>query len=264
MKWDPLTESALQIAEETGKILKKGFGTHFKIEAKSTRHNLVTEYDLAAQEFIISSVKKRYEGHHFLAEEGDQKALPDKGTLWIIDPLDGTVNFAHGIPFFAVSIAVAIDREVFAGVVHNPLSGESFVAEKGKGAWLGENQLRVSEVGDLDGAFLATGLPYDVKENPYRCIDRFAAMARRGNPIRRLGVASLDLAYVAAGHFDAFWEAGLQTWDMAAGKLLIEEAGGRVTHYDGTAHPLYGYHPTLATNGLLHGPMSAILKEDLS
>lgn len=264
MNWDSLTKRALLAAEEAGKILKKGFGTHFRIEEKEGRHNLVTEYDHASQEYIISSIKKDFPDHHFLAEEGDQETIADHGVLWIIDPLDGTVNFAHGIPLFAVSIAVAIDKEIVSGVVHNPLTGESYIAEKGKGARLGQRVLQVSEVDDLDKAFLATGLPYDAMDNPYHCVDRFAAMARRGNPIRRMGVASIDLAYLAAGHFDAFWEAGLQTWDMAAGKLLIEEAGGKLTHYDGTPHPIYGYHPSLATNGALHPAMTTLLKEDLS
>jgi len=258
-----LIDVAKEAALEAGALLKEGFGTAYHIETKWGDHNLVTQYDISSQKLIIERIKSHFPNHHFLAEEEDVHEAAGDEIIWIIDPLDGTVNFAHNIPFFAVSIAAARKRELLAGAVYNPLLGELFLAEKGGGAFLNGCKLAVTKNKSLEKALLSTGFPYDVGQNPLHCIDRFAKMAAMGVPIRRLGVASLDLSYVAAGRFDAFWEVGLHPWDMAAGKLMIDEAGGRVSHYDGTEHEIYRYLPTLATNGHLHELMVSYLKEDL-
>ncbi|NGX39717.1 MAG: Inositol-1-monophosphatase [Chlamydiae bacterium] len=264
MTFSDLTQVAIQAALEAGELLSEGFGTTFQISLKDEKHNLVTEYDIASEKLIIDRIKSHFPSHQFLAEERGAEGEIKKETLWIIDPLDGTVNFAHGIPLFSVSIAVAQGKEILSGVVYNPMNGELFVAEKGQGAQLNGHKISVTKNPLFEKALFATGFPYNVHENPLNCIDRFGKMVGKGLPIRRLGVASLDLAYVAAGRFDAFWEVSLEPWDMAAGKLLIEEAGGKVSHYDGSAHSIYGYLPLLATNGLLHDEMVALLKEDLS
>lgn len=255
---------AKEVAVSAGDILKKGFGTSFKIDSKEGKQNLVTEYDNAAQDWIILQIKKAFPSHTFLAEEGDIKDTPTDEIHWIIDPLDGTVNFAHEIPFFAVSIAAAKGNEILCGCVYNPMLDELFYAEKGQGAYLGSRKLSVTKRTNIESALTATGFPYNAHENPHHCIERFGKMVQAGIPIRRLGVAALDLCYVAAGRFDLFWEVALQPWDMAAGKLIVEEAGGTVTHYDGTKRQIYSYSSILASNGHLHQEMVSLLKEDIS
>ena len=260
-----LLETAKEVALEAGALLKKGFGTHFKMDTKEVgRQNLVTEYDIASQKLILDRMSKAFPSHHFLAEEGNVKAPPSDEILWIIDPLDGTVNFAHGVPIFAVSIAAARGKEILAGVVYHPMLGELFLCERGSGAYCGEKRLFVTARKTFENTLLGTGFPYNIDENPLDCIGRFGKMAKRGIPLRRLGCASIDLAYVAAGRYDLFWEVGLEPWDIAAGKLLVEEAGGKVTQYDGSEHPLYPYISILASNGHLHDQMVELLKEDLS
>ena len=165
---------------------------------------------------------------------------------WIIDPLDGTVNFAHNIPVFSVSIAACVDGVIVSGVVFHPMAQELFVAEKGKGAYLNAKSISVSKTSDLKNALLATGFPYDVDKDPLNCVEKFAKMQLKGVPVRRLGSAAIDLAYVAAGRWDAYWEVGLHPWDMAAGKLLVEEAGGAISHWDGAPHEIFGYSTMLA------------------
>ncbi|MBS0629032.1 MAG: inositol monophosphatase [Verrucomicrobia bacterium] len=258
-----LIDVAKEAALEAGALLEEGFGTTYKVSTKAGQQNLVTEYDISSQKLIIDTIRGHFPHHHFLAEEEDVNDAPSKEIIWIIDPLDGTVNFAHHIPFFAVSIAAARGKELLAGAVYHPLLGELFLAEKGGGAYLNGEKIAVTKTKTFERAMLSTGFPYNIDQNPLHCIDRFSKMASLGAPIRRIGVASLDLAYIAAGRFDAFWEVGLHPWDMAAGKLLIEEAGGKVSLYDGSEHPLYSYVPLLATNGHLHEKMVSYLKEDL-
>lgn len=258
-----LIETVIEIAMGAGEILKKGFGSTFTIESKTEKQDLVTSYDHASQDWIIQQIKKAFPSHTFLAEEKGIKADPSKEFIWIIDPLDGTVNFAHEIPFYAVSLAVAKEKDIICGVVFCPTIGELFVAEKGSGAFLGKRKLAVTKKASLETAFMATGFPYDIAKNPLHCIERFGKMTKKGIPIRRLGVASLDISYVAAGRFDAFWEVGLHPWDMAAAKLILEEAGGKLTHYDGKPHQIFSYSTCLATNGYIHEEMVSYLKEDL-
>jgi len=252
---------AIQAAMQAGSLLRSGFGTDFKIASKPGHQNLVTEYDKAAEECIIAAIHHHYPSHRILAEESGETHAGKSAVLWIIDPLDGTVNFAHGIPLFSVSIAACIDQEIVSGVVFQPMTQELFSATKGKGAYLNGKPIHVSKVTSFDRALLSTGFPYNVDQDPMHCVEKFAQMQLKGVPIRRLGSAALDLAYVAAGRCDAFWEVGLHPWDMAAGKLLVEEAGGKVSHWNAQPHKIFGYETILATNALLHRAMLEHLKE---
>ncbi len=242
---------AIQAALRAGALLRKGFGTSYGISSKAGKQNLVTEYDYASEKCIIGLIQEQFPGHAILAEESGGSPSAG-GVLWVIDPLDGTVNFARNIPLFTISIGVVVDRKVISGVVYQPMTEELFVAERGKGAYLNGERLHVSKTDTFEKAILATGFPYNVDENPLHCIDTFANMIKQGIPIRRLGSAALDLSYVAAGRFDAYWEVSLHPWDIAAGTLLVEEAGGRVSHYDGTPHEIFCTGTMLASNGLLH------------
>ena len=253
-----LTKIAKQAALKAGTLLVKGFGTSFEISEKEGRHNLVTTFDKAAQQSIIGTIFSQFPDHAFLAEEGGIYKEEGSDYLWIIDPLDGTVNFAHNIPIFSVSIACTFKKEVVCGVVYQPITEELFVAEKGEGATLNGRPLTTTQTPRLDSSILVTGFPYNVHENPLGCIDAFSHIVKRGIPVRRLGSAAVDLSYVAAGRFDGFWEVSLEPWDIAAGKLIVEEAGGTVSHYDGSPHSLFEKGTVLATNGLIH---SALQKE---
>ncbi len=247
-----LTMVATLAAMEAGEVLKKGFGTEMLFENKEGRHNIVTEWDKKVEGIIIDAIKAHFPEHSFLAEESGESGVQKEGILWIIDPLDGTVNFAHKIPMFSVSIAASFQGDVLAGVVYNPMNEELFIAEKGMGAFLNGQKLKVTETAVLDSAMVATGFPYNVHENPLSCLDHFNTFAKMGIPIRRIGSAALDLAYLAAGRFDAFWEVALRPWDYAAGKLLIEEAGGVFTNFENGPYTSLEEGAVIASNGLLH------------
>lgn len=255
-----LTFVAVQAAMKSGALLQKGFGSDFQITSKPGKQNLVTEYDNASEKIVVSTIFEHFPDHSILAEESGNIHKGKSPVTWIIDPLDGTVNFAHSIPIFSVSIAASIEGVIVSGVIYQPMTGELFIAEKGKGAYLNGRQLFVSKNSRFETALLSTGFPYNVDKDPQQCVEKFAQMQLKGVPIRRLGSAAIDMAYVAAGRFDVFWEVGLHPWDMAAGKLLIEEAGGTVSYWDGSSHQIFGYNTMLATNGLLHSPMVEHLK----
>jgi myo-inositol-1(or 4)-monophosphatase len=227
-----LLQTAIDAAQKAGTVLKEGFGTDYTISSKSQIHDLVTEYDHKSEAIIIETIRSSFPDHQILTEESGHHAS-DGDITWIIDPLDGTVNFAHGIPIFCVSIAVKQGDGVLCGVIYSPMTEEMFIAEKDKGATINGKPCKVTQQTSLPSAFLVTGFPYSVKENPLHCIDHFAHIVGMGIPIRRLGSAALDLAYVAVGRFDGFWEVALQPWDMAAGALLVKEAGGIVIDYSG-------------------------------
>jgi myo-inositol-1(or 4)-monophosphatase len=255
-----LTFVAIQASLSAGALLRRGFGTEFKIEEKEGKQNFVTEYDKASEKNIISIIFQHFPDHAILAEESGDIQKGKSPVTWIIDPLDGTVNFARNVPVFSTSIAVAIDMQIACGVVYQPITQELFIAEKGKGAYLNGKKISVSKTTQFEKAMMATGFPYDVDKNPLSCIDRFAMIQAQGVPIRRLGSAAIDLSYVAAGRFDVYWEVGLHPWDIAAGKLLVEEAGGKVSHWNGTPHKVFCYDTLLASNGLLHQKMIEHLK----
>lgn len=249
---------AIETARAAGNILLEKFGRIKKITMKGDI-NLVTEADLASEAVIIERIKTYHPKHSILAEESGEAIVLGGDTTWkwIIDPLDGTTNYAHGYPCFAVTIALEHDGEIVLGVTFDPTRNEMFAAEKGQGATLNGKSIRVSTTEQLGSSLIVTGFPYDFKRK-----DDFARhltsflMQSRG--VRRDGSAAIDMAYVACGRFDGFWEEGLNPWDMAAGKLMIEEAGGTITNYVGDPFNIYN-PPVVASNGRIHEEMLAIL-----
>ena len=230
------------------------FNRHdLQISNKEGVNNLVTEADHAAEKAIIETIRRQFPDHYLLTEEsGEHASAAD--TKWIIDPIDGTVNFANGIPICCVSIGVEKAGAMIMGAVYNPVINEFFFAEKGKGAFLNNQPIHVSSKSDVTSSCLVTGFPYtylDMPNGPLQCFDRFI---RAGVPVRRLGSAAIDLCWVAAGRFDGFYEHKLNAWDSAAGFLIVEEAGGKVTDFTGAAYSVYQPH-LLATNGKIHNEM---------
>jgi myo-inositol-1(or 4)-monophosphatase len=256
-----LTLAAIEAALQAGDLLKKGFGTHFTISTKSEKHDLVTEYDRQSEKLIIQFLRDNVPSSSFLAEESGSHGERNAEILWIIDPLDGTVNFAHEIPVFAISIAAQRDGQMLCGVIYQPMTQELFIAEKGLGSYLNGHRIHVTRTESLDGAFLSSGFPYNLATNPLNCIEHFSDVLRLGIPIRRLGAAAVDLAYTAAGRFDGFFEIGLCPWDIAAGILLIEEAGGKVSHWKEKVFDLFEKKPIMATNGLIHKALAKVLNQ---
>jgi myo-inositol-1(or 4)-monophosphatase len=244
---------ALRAALQAGELLKRGFGTTFQVGSKSNKNDLVTEYDRTSEASIMETILTAFPSHGFMGEEGGKKKSGE--VMWIVDPLDGTSNFASNVPIFSISIAAAVGPEVVCGVVFQPMTQELFMAEKGKGSFLNGKLLKVRTTTALESAFLATGFPSNVQENPLSCIETFTRLARLGPQIRRLGSAAIDLSYVAAGRFDGYWEASLQPWDFAAGKLILEEAGGKITQYDGSPLDIFSATPVVASNGHLHAQL---------
>ena len=253
---------AIQMARDAGRVLLERQGRGLQISSKGDI-DLVTEADLAAEKLIIERIRSYYPRHAILAEEsGASEGAPSPAGKsewkWIIDPLDGTTNYAHGYPCFCVSIAVEREGKLDIGVVYNPVLDELFAAERGQGATLNDRTIRVSEIEDLNSAMLCTGFPYNVRERP-DFARQFSNFTMRAQAVRRDGSAALDLAYIACGRFDGFWEDGLNPWDTAAGVLLIEEAGGLVTDFK--SDPLNIYTPrVLASNGLIHHAMMRVLE----
>lgn len=253
--------AAVEAALAGGQVLLRHFGGDFQVSFKGEL-DLVTEADIESERTILAILKKRFPGAAVLAEEGGETegegGAPD-GERFVVDPLDGTTNFAHGYPIFAVSVGFEREGETVAGAVYDPLREELFTAEKGEGAFRNGKRLHVSPVGEIARALLITGFPYDLKldlEASLALFNRFMGVARA---IRRDGSAALDLAYVAAGRADGFWEEKLKPWDTAAGALLVSEAGGRVTDFRGAP-----YHPSLpyvlASNGTLHQAMQEVVQ----
>lgn len=222
---------ARQAALKAGKVLNNLFGRVNNITKKG-EIDLVTEADLQSEKAILDLIKVHFPEDGILAEESGEFGH-DSNQLWIIDPLDGTTNFAHSFPFFAVSIALQIEKKVVLGLVYNPYLGELFEAQRGEGAFLNGNPIKVSDTRDLRESLIATGFPYSVYKEPEVVMDLLKRMVVRAQGIRRPGSAALDLCYVASGRFDGFWEQGLQPWDTAAGSLIVEEAGGIVSDYKG-------------------------------
>jgi len=259
-----LLNFAIQTARDAGSILADRMGRALQVSNKGDI-DLVTEADLASEKLIIDRIKSHYPRHAILAEEsgaieGFQTVSGQSDWRWIIDPLDGTTNYAHGYPCFCVSIALERAGSIEVGVVYDPTRDEVFAAERGQGATLNDRRIRVSDVEDLNAAMLCTGFPYNVRERPNFARD-FANFTMEAQAVRRDGSAALDLAYLACGRFDGFWEDGLNAWDIAAGMLLIKEAGGQVTDFVGA--PLNIYTPkVLASNGLIHDKMMQVLAKN--
>lgn len=225
-------EAAFEMVEEAGAILKHFWGNLENVESKIESIDLVTEADKASEKAILNQIKNRFPSHAFLGEEsGELKSVPSE-YLWIVDPLDGTTNYTHEYPMVSVSVALAINGEAAIGVVFNPILEELFYAVRGGGAFHQNRTIHVSRTASLDRALLSTGFPYNRRVIPDNNYAEFCRMTHLSQGVRRGGSAALDLAYVAAGRYDAHWERGLKPWDIAAGALLVLEAGGVVTSYD--------------------------------
>lgn len=251
-----LVDFAEKTAREAGAILKKGFNQSYKIKYKG-RIDPVTEFDLKSEQFIINQIKKRYPEHGILSEEGsDKKAI--EPFRWIIDPLDGTVDFAHGFPVYCVSIGVEYMGRSVAGAVYDPERNECFTAGAGLGARLNGKKIKVTTEKKLQRALLATGFSYSIATAKRNNLGLFARMAKEAQGIRRLGSAALDLCWVACGRLDGFWELHLHPWDTAAAILVVSEAGGKVTRFDGLAYSIFD-DEILASNGHLHSAMKNVL-----
>ncbi len=257
---DPLAlrDAATEMVREAGSLLLEGYGAIHAPERKG-RIDLVTEFDRRSETLLLAGIRRRFPGHAVLAEESGLHATAGAPARWLIDPLDGTTNFAHNYPFFCVSIAVESAGRLLAGAVYDPVREELFAAAQGHGASLNGAPIHVSAIERLEDALLVTGFPYDVREHPERHLPFFQAFLMRAQGIRRDGSAALNLCYLAAGRFDGFWEGNLSPWDMAAGVLMVREAGGVVTHYDGGSFTLDG-RQILATNGRLHPEMKGVLE----
>jgi myo-inositol-1(or 4)-monophosphatase len=250
-------EVALEAARRAGGVLRDGFGVRPQIKYKGAV-DLVTETDERAEEVIREVLLGAYPAYGVLGEEGGE-IVGDEDARWIVDPLDGTTNFAHGFPMFAVSIALEKAGEVVLGVVHDPIRGETFVAERGRGARLNDESIGASETEELVRALVVTGLPYDRDEVP-TAVELFGRFATRAQDMRRLGSAALDLCYVASGRLDAYYERGIHAWDVAAAGLVLEEAGGKITDYKGRPFELEGKE-VVASNGRLHPALIELTNE---
>jgi myo-inositol-1(or 4)-monophosphatase len=244
------------VALRAGALLKERLDEIHTIQYKGAI-NLVTEADRLSEALIVEQIRHVFPGHDILAAESPETAQ-GSGFRWIIDPLDGTTNYAHGYPVFCVSVALEVEGVIRLGAVYNPMLAELFIAEKGEGAFLNGRRLAVSGTAQLSRGLLATGFPYDLRENRNNNFSYYRALAMNAQAIRRAGSAALDLANVAAGRFDGFWELRLMPWDTAAGWLLVTEAGGVVTDLGGDPYHLRSPH-ILASNGLIHRDMIDIL-----
>jgi myo-inositol-1(or 4)-monophosphatase len=250
---------AIELARAAGTLLREALAEPRRIRYKGSPTNLVTEMDARVETLIVDRLLAAFPGDAILAEERGAQA-GRSGRRWIIDPLDGTTNYAHGLPIYAVSIALEVAGRVQLGVVYDPSQHELFVAERGAGAVCNEARLAVSVTATLDTSLLATGFPYDIRERADNNLREYAAFAVRARGVRRMGSAVLYLAWLAAGRLDGYWELRLGPWDVAAGGLMVEEAGGRLTGL--TGEPLDLDSPRIvASNGRIHGPMLAVLRE---
>jgi myo-inositol-1(or 4)-monophosphatase len=254
---DRYLKIAVETAKEAGLMLKQHINETGEIHFKG-KIDLVTNFDNQAQSLIFNRLFSFFPDHDFLAEEGLRK---EQGAeyRWIIDPLDGTTNYAHHFPVFTVSLALERNGEIVLGVVYDPMREEMFSSLKGAGAFLNEKGIKVSSINQLDKSLIATGFPYDIRESQVNNIAHFNNFLIRVQGIRRCGSAALDLCYVACGRFDGFWELKLQPWDMAAGVLIVQEAGGRISDFQHEDFDIFG-EEILATNGLIHHQMVEVLQ----
>jgi myo-inositol-1(or 4)-monophosphatase len=247
------------IARQAGAVLMEGYGNVRHIQQKGVI-DLVTEFDKRSEDVIISLIQQEFPDHAILAEEsGHHKAVSEY--QWVIDPLDGTTNFAHAIPIFSVSIALLRNNVPLVGVAYDPFRNELFSAELGQGATLNDHPIRVSSQTDLGQAVLSTGFPYDLRTNPRNNLAQFAQFQLRTQAVRHLGSAALDCAWTAMGRLDGYWEFGVKPWDIGAGALVVREAGGCVTSVEGEEDFLSG-DSILVSNNLLHEQMLLVLSED--
>lgn len=255
---------AVEIASEAGMLLMEGFGQTIHVERKSSAVDWVTQYDKASEKLIVDRLRAAFPDHGLVGEEGTNTGDP-ADYRWYIDPLDGTTNYAHGFPVFCVSMGLYHGDDPVLGVIHDPSRNETFTAIGGQGAFLdgprGRRPLRVSAATDLTEALLATGFPYDVHTSVDNNLNYHSLFSRRAQGIRRPGSAALDVAYVAAGRLDGYWEQKVYCWDVSAAVLMVQEAGGQVTFMDGRPFRLEHRFNILVSNRHLHQPMRDIIAE---
>jgi myo-inositol-1(or 4)-monophosphatase len=276
---------AIEVAREAGDYAHRIHTSDLAITTKTNDMDLVTQVDSRNEQAIRDAVLGRFPDHIVLGEElgssdGQAGSAAPRGVggsgqagstaprdapatvRWIVDPIDGTVNFAHGLPVWCVSVGVEVDGKVECGAIYNPNMSELFTVQRGHGAFLNGKQIHVSKQGNPSQSLFVTGFPYNVDENPDGVIEQFVSFLSRGLLIRRLGSAALDLAYVACGRFEGFWEVGLSPWDSSAGQLMVREAGGRVTHYDGSDYDIYR-KSIVATNVIHHEMILKVIAETM-
>jgi len=254
---DHIAQKARFAVLEAGEIIREHFYLPKDVRRKG-RIDLVTATDLAVEKALTASLARILPGCAFLAEETAGDTVLDRPT-WIIDPVDGTTNFAHQIPFVATSVGLWIDGDIVLGIVNAPILNECFMARTGGGAFVNDRPLAVSTVAEPENALVATGFPYTIRDDIERVLPPLRTMLLASQGLRRQGAAAIDLAYVAAGRLDAFYEIGLKPWDTAAGLLLVAEAGGRVSRFDGLAPYAFGDPDILASNGRVHHEMARLI-----
>lgn len=245
-----MLEFVIEIVRQAGHLIRENYELVHQVNRKTSEIDLVTEVDLAAERLLVGAIRERFPNHAIMAEEGHGVQQTSE-YLWVVDPLDGTVNYAHGFPIFAVSIAVQKQGETILGVVYDPLRDELFAAEKGAGALCNGRPMKVSTTDRLQDALLATGFPYDRATRSDNNVAEFSRLVTRVQGVRRAGAAALDMAYLAAGRLDGYWEQHLLPWDWAAGALLVSEAGGLITDFTGGPWSLDTVK-IVATNGRIH------------
>lgn len=246
----PTLTDLTNFARQAGGILRQSFGLHLQVDHKGVI-DLVSEADRQSEQYLLDTIRSRFPGDRIVAEESGELA-GTTGGVWYIDPLDGTVNYVHGIPIYSVSIAYAEAGELRLSVVYDPSRDECFNAQAGAGAWLNDQSIHPSITADLDHALLVTGFPYDIRTNPENNLDHYTHLALHSQGVRRLGSAALDLCNVACGRFDGFWELHLKAWDVAAGALIARQAGVVVTNITGGPDFMSPPQSVLAANPLLH------------
>ena len=249
----------IEISKQAGKLIKEGFGKNLQVNFKTNEINLVTQIDKASEKLIIDFIKNKFPSHSILAEEGGG-VNNDSEYLWVVDPLDGTTNFTHGLPIFAVSIGVQKNNKTIAGVVFDVMRDVIYSAELGSGAFANSSKLNVTDTEKLNHSLLVTGFPYNIAENPDHAFERFVALTKKSRGVRRLGSAAIDFCYLASGVFDGFWEVNLQPWDICAGKLIVEEAGGLVTDFECKQIDIYS-KKILCTNNKIHNQIIDVMNE---
>jgi myo-inositol-1(or 4)-monophosphatase len=255
----PTLDQLKKLATDSGAILRDHFGKQHQIEYKG-EIDLVTEADHRSEEFILSWISANFPDHTVFSEESGERTGSAEH-IWYVDPLDGTLNYSHGLPLFCVSIAYAHRGKLQLAAVFDPMANEMYAAEHGKGAWLNDKPIHASRVAELKSSLLVTGFPYDAWTNPVNNFAEFERFSRRSQGVRRLGSAALDLCYVATGRLDGFWEIRLNAWDVAAGALIAQEAGALVTDVRGGPDFITKPQSVLAANPTLHAKMLAVLSE---
>jgi myo-inositol-1(or 4)-monophosphatase len=246
----PSIEDVKNLAFQAGAIVRAGYGQNHSVTYKGAI-DLVTEIDHQSEDFLVAAIRAKYPEHSIITEESG-KLEGVKNQRWFLDPLDGTVNFSHDLPVFSVSVAYAEEGRVELGVVYDPIRDECFSAERSRGAWLNGNPIHVSATPDMQHALMATGFPYDMWENPDNNLDNFIRISKVTQGVRRLGSATLDLCYVASGRLDGYWEIRTKSWDIAAGGLIVEEAGGVVTKVNGDPQYMTWHYDVMASTPRLH------------